>query len=125
MPLQDQVEKLLLDTGKGCSICGKTPVVNVDATYWLCGGCVNERLRDDNYMTTLLRVIINQAQNLPKSATAERISDAANALLESLNNAVALEQNRPVTAIDGEPECSSSGGTTGSSGAAPFPSPRA
>lgn len=37
-------KKLLLDTGKGCSICGHTPVVNVSGTYWLCGSCVEERI---------------------------------------------------------------------------------
>lgn len=27
-------------------MCGQVPVVNVDGTYWLCGGCVLERLGD-------------------------------------------------------------------------------
>lgn len=45
-------DKLILDTGKGCSVCGHTPVVNLpdgSGTYWLCGDCVQERLneRDD------------------------------------------------------------------------------
>lgn len=39
--------KLALDTAKGCSVCGETPVVNIpDETYWLCGGCVAERMND-------------------------------------------------------------------------------
>ncbi len=41
--LREGVAKMLLDTGKGCSICGHTPVVNVSGTYWLCGGCVDEK----------------------------------------------------------------------------------
>ncbi len=36
--------KLITDTGKGCSVCGGTPVVHVpdegSDSYWLCGGCV-------------------------------------------------------------------------------------
>jgi len=46
--LQYLNEKLALDTGKGCSVCGETPVVNVDegGSYWLCGGCVEERLNE-------------------------------------------------------------------------------
>ena len=42
-------DKLLLDTGKGCSVCGHTPVVNIpggSGTYWLCGDCVGERLEE-------------------------------------------------------------------------------
>ena len=45
-------EKLLLDTGKGCSVCGHTPVVNLQdgsGTYWLCGDCVQERLSELQY----------------------------------------------------------------------------
>lgn len=38
-------KKLLLDTGKGCSVCGQIPVVNVSGAYWLCGACVEERLK--------------------------------------------------------------------------------
>lgn len=41
------LKKLILDTGKGCSVCGDTPVVNLpggSGTYWLCGGCVGEKL---------------------------------------------------------------------------------
>lgn len=39
-------EKLIHDTGKGCSVCGDTPVVNIpggSGTYWLCGDCVADR----------------------------------------------------------------------------------
>ena len=41
-------DKLEADTGKGCSVCGELPVVNVkidheDTDLWLCGGCVGER----------------------------------------------------------------------------------
>ena len=55
--------KLIHDTGKGCSICGETPVVNVpDGTYWLCGGCVGERLderRDLEARLVLIRKAID------------------------------------------------------------------
>lgn len=41
-------DKLITDTGKGCSVDGNTPVVHVpdegSNAYWLCGGCVSERL---------------------------------------------------------------------------------
>lgn len=37
-------DKLITDTGKGCSVCGSTPVVHIpdegSNAYWLCGGCV-------------------------------------------------------------------------------------
>jgi len=41
-------DKLEADTGKGCSVCGDLPAVNVridheDTDLWLCGGCVGER----------------------------------------------------------------------------------
>lgn len=36
--------KLKADTGGGCSVCGFTPCVNVEGTYWLCGECVAERI---------------------------------------------------------------------------------
>jgi hypothetical protein len=38
--------KVVKDTGAGCSICGQKPAVNLEGTYWLCGGCVNEKLKD-------------------------------------------------------------------------------
>ena len=34
------------DTGGGCSICGEFPAINVEGTYWLCGGCVLEKSED-------------------------------------------------------------------------------
>jgi hypothetical protein len=34
------------DTGCGCSVCGQKPVVNVEGTYWMCGGCVKEKLAE-------------------------------------------------------------------------------
>ena len=43
-------EKLFCDTGKGCSVCGTVPVVNVSGTYWLCGKCVDEKTEESNEM---------------------------------------------------------------------------
>ena len=40
-------QKLIADTGGGCSVCGDLPVVNVTGTYWLCGPCVAERIAPD------------------------------------------------------------------------------
>ena len=39
-------QKMINDSGGGCSVCGELPAVNVDGAYWLCGPCVNERLDD-------------------------------------------------------------------------------
>jgi len=50
-------EKLIDDTGYGCSVCRGRPVVNVSGTYWLCGPCVAERLPDD-HTEMLVREII-------------------------------------------------------------------
>ena len=43
----DQAKKLFHDTGKGCSVCGGLPVVNVSDSYWLCGPCVDEKLPNE------------------------------------------------------------------------------
>lgn len=40
------LKKLKADTGGGCSVCGEVPCVNVDETYWLCGGCVMEQIEE-------------------------------------------------------------------------------
>lgn len=32
------------DTGGGCSVCGQSPAVNIQGTYWLCGPCAFERI---------------------------------------------------------------------------------
>jgi hypothetical protein len=39
--------KIERDTGVGCSICGGTPAVNVEGTYWMCGPCVNEKFIEE------------------------------------------------------------------------------
>jgi len=46
--------KLFHDTGKGCSICGSLPVVNVYGSYWLCGPCVLAEIEFVPDMTELL-----------------------------------------------------------------------
>lgn len=40
------IKKLKQDTGGGCSVCGKLPVINVDGAYWLCGQCVGDRIEE-------------------------------------------------------------------------------
>jgi len=39
-------QKMISDSGGGCSVCGNLPAVNVEGTYWICGPCVAERLLD-------------------------------------------------------------------------------
>lgn len=68
-------KKLLFDTGKGCSVCGHTPVVNVDGTYWLCGECVSEKLPSSPEAALehdLGRAIANHAADL--SAAPEAVT---------------------------------------------------
>lgn len=43
-------EKIKLDTGGGCSVCGGLPAVNVDGTYWLCGPCVLEKIEEPKWI---------------------------------------------------------------------------
>ena len=34
------------DTGGGCSVCGDIPAFNVVGTYWLCGLCATDKLKE-------------------------------------------------------------------------------
>ena len=47
-------QKLFCNTGEGCSVCGSVPVVNVSGSYWLCGGCVAEKIEDPEQLAKLL-----------------------------------------------------------------------
>ncbi len=38
------MSKIDQDTGGGCSICGHTPAVNVEGTYWLCLDCLDDKV---------------------------------------------------------------------------------
>ena len=51
--LRAKVEKIEGDTGGGCSVCGQLPAINIDGAYWLCRGCISERLDELQSFQTL------------------------------------------------------------------------
>ncbi len=69
---EKDLEKLKADTGGGCSVCGATPCVNIDGTYWLCGGCADLDLSTAQqrvgYLEEALGHIFDEAQEYNAAA---------------------------------------------------------
>ena len=97
--LNHRNDKLIHDTGKGCSVCGNTPVVHVpdegSNTYWLCGQCVAEELEDRRQYETRLNKILDclASINVARKPSALNVEDAEywfgrlnKAVKESLDN---------------------------------------
>lgn len=85
----DLEEKLFMDTGGGCSVCGNIPVVNVGGTYWLCGSCVYDRMpkMEDLDIPGFLRKDYAHFAGLPTEPNAHLIA-AAPDLLECCKRAL-------------------------------------
>jgi hypothetical protein len=60
-------DRMLMDTAHGCSLCADTPVINVgnSGTYWLCGGCVGERLDEWSRAREVLEAALEVAGYQP------------------------------------------------------------